>query len=156
MALGVFTLIVVPVAAGVRAAGQPVPADLAALAAKAHSNGTIAAWCRGEFRPGRPRGFAAAVAAAGSGGGGRYVVFEADGRVDDLAAFGSAAGLSCYTRAEASSLDDTIRSSDTIHGHVAPRWNTTVVCGFIDDTNALCWQYSPAERAFVKIGEWVT
>ena len=84
------------------------------------------------------------------------MVFEADGRVDDLAAFGSAAGLSCYTRAEASSLDDTIRSSDTIHGHVAPRWNTTVVCGFIDDTNAVCWQYSPADRAFVKIGEWVT
>jgi hypothetical protein len=150
----VFALIAIHVAARLAAAVQPVPADLAALTAKAHTSGTIAAWCRGEFRPGRPRGFAAAVAAAS--GGGRYVVFEADGTVEDLATFGSAASLSCYTRAEASSLDETIRSSDTIHGHVAPRWNTTVVCGFIDDTNALCWQYSPADRAFVKIGEWVT
>jgi len=156
VARAVLTLIVLFVAAGGLAARQPVPADLAALAAKAHSNGTIAAWCRGEFRPGRPRGFAAAVAAAGSGGGGRYVVFEADGNVDDLAAFGSAASLSCYTRAEAIGLDDTIRSSDTIQGHVAPRWNTTVVCGFIDDTNAVCWQYSPENRGFVQVGEWVT
>jgi len=154
VAQAVVTLIAL--SAGVLAAGQPVPAELAALAAKAHTTGTIAAWCRGEFRPGRPRGFAAAVAAGGPGGGGRYVVFDADGSVDDLAAFGSAASLACYTRAEASGLDDTIRSSDTIHGHVAPRWNTTVVCGFIDDTNAVCWQYSPADRAFVKIGEWVT
>ena len=84
------------------------------------------------------------------------MVFEADGTVDDLAGFGSAASLSCYTRAEANGLDDTIRSSDTIHGHVTPRWDTTVVCGFIDDTNAVCWQFSPADRAFVTIGEWVT
>lgn len=137
------------------AAGQPVPADVAALAAKAHAGGPIAGWCRGEFRPGRPHGFAVAVAAGGSGGG-RYKVFEVDGTVDDLAAFGSAASISCYTRAEASGLDETIRSSDTIHGHVTPRWNTTVVCGFIDDTSAVCWQYSPADRAFVKVGEWVT
>ena len=155
MAFAVFTLIAWPVAAGVLAAGQPVPADLAALAAKAQTGGTVAAWCRGEFRPGSPPGFAVAVAAGGSGGG-RYKVFEADGAVDDLGAFGSAPALSCYTRAEASGLDETIRSSDTIHGHVAPRWNTTVVCGFIDDTNAVCWQYSPADRTFVKIGEWVT
>jgi hypothetical protein len=49
-----------------------------------------------------------------------------------------------------------MRRSDTIHGHLAPRWNTTIVCGFVDDTNAVCWQYSPADRALVKIGEWVT
>jgi hypothetical protein len=147
-------LIAINVAAAMTAAVQPAPADLAALVAKAHMRGTVAAWCRGEFRPGRSPGFAAAIASAP--GGGRYAVFDGDGTVADLAPFGSAADLSCYTRAEAEALDQTIRSSDTIHGHLAPRWNTTVVCGFIDDTNAVCWQYSPADRAFVKIGEWVT
>jgi hypothetical protein len=152
--LAVAAAIAIHVAVLHAAAVQPAPADLAALVAKAHTAGTVAAWCRGEFRPGRSAGFAAAIASAT--GGGRYTIFDADGTVDDLASFGSAADLSCYTRAEADTLDETIRSSDTIHGHVAPRWNTTVVCGFIDDTNAVCWQYSPADRAFVKIGEWVT
>jgi len=141
-------------ATAVAAAGQPPPADLAALAAKAHASDTIAAWCRGEFRPGRPRAFAAALAS--SSGGGRYVILESDGTIEPLAAFGGGADLSCYTRAEANRLAETIRHSETIHGRLSPRWNTGVVCGFVDDTNAVCWQYSPADRAFVKIGEWVT
>jgi hypothetical protein len=142
------------VVAAVAAAVQPPPAELTALAAKAHASETIAAWCRGEFRPGRPGAFAAAL---GSGsGGGRYVVFESDGGIEALASFARGADLSCYTRAEANRLAETIRRSDTIHGHLAPRWNTTIVCGFVDDTNAVCWQYSPADRALVKIGEWVT
>src|SRR3954466_958702 len=70
--LPVVALIAIHVAAAVAAAVPPVPADLAALAAKAHTSGTIAGWCRGEFRPGRPGAFAAAVAS--TSGGGRYVV----------------------------------------------------------------------------------
>jgi hypothetical protein len=142
---------VVPAAA---AAVQPPPADLAALAARAHTSETIAGWCRGEFRSGRPGAFAAALA-SGSGGG-RYVVFESDGTIEALAPFGRGGDLSCYTRVEANRLAEAIRRSDTIHGQLSPRWNTTIVCGFVDDTNAVCWQYSPADRAFVKIGEWVT
>jgi hypothetical protein len=37
-----------------------------------------------------------------------------------------------------------------------PRFNTTVVCGFLEDTVAECWQYSPDDRAFVKVGGWTT
>jgi len=138
----------------VAAAVQPPPPDLAALASKAHASETIAAWCRGEFRVGRRGAFAAALA-SGSGGG-RYVVFESDGTIEALAPFGRGADLSCYTRVEANRLAETIRRSDTIHGHLSPRWNTTIVCGFVDDTNAVCWQYSPEDRRFVKIGEWIT
>jgi hypothetical protein len=142
------------VVTAVVAAVQPPPADLAALAAEAHASGTIAAWCRGEFQSGRPGAFAAALA-SGSGGG-RYVVFESDGATEALAPYARGADLSCYTRAQANRLAETIRRSETIHGRLSPRWNTTIVCGFVDDTNAVCWQYSPADRAFVKIGEWVT
>ena len=84
------------------------------------------------------------------------MVFESDGTIEALAPFGRGGDLSCYTRVEANRLAEAIRRSDTIHGQLSPRWNTTIVCGFVDDTNAVCWQYSPADRAFVKIGEWVT
>jgi hypothetical protein len=140
-------------AAGLLARGQPPPSDLAALAARAHVERSIVAWCRGEFRPGGPGGFAAAIA---SESGSKYVVLEADGIIEQLGAFAGTADLSCYTRSAARQLDGAIRRSDTIHGHVAPRWNTTVVCGFTDDTTAVCWQYSPADRRFVTIGGWVT
>ena len=148
------TVIALHAVTALTAAVQPPPADLVALAAKAQAGETIAAWCRGEFRPGHPRAFAAALA-SGSGGG-KYVVFEPDGTIEALAPFGRGADLSCYTRVEASRLAETMRRSATIHGHLSPRWNTAIVCGFVDDTNAICWQYSPADRAFVKVGEWVT
>lgn len=132
----------------------PLPPELSALAAKAPLEGPIAAWCRGGLRPNGPDGFAVAVAA--SGGGGRYVVLETDGTVVDLARFTGQPEVSCYSRAEARRLNDTIRQSQTIHGEVEPRWNTTVVCGFVEETSAVCWQHSPDRRAFVKIGGWVT
>jgi hypothetical protein len=113
----------------------------------------VTAWCRAEFQPGHPDAFALAVASVA---GGRYVALDADGNVTELASFTRSADLSCYSRAEAEHLDVTIRQSDTIHGRITPRWNTTVVCGFIDDTSAECWQYSPGERAFVRVGQWIT
>jgi len=142
------------VVTAVAAPAQPPPADLAALAARAHASETIAAWCRGEFRSGHPGAFAAALASPSRGG--RYVVFDSDGAIEPLAPFGGGADLSCYTRGEANRLAETIHRSETIHGQLSPRWNTSIVCGFVDDTNAICWQYSPADRAFVKVGEWVT
>jgi hypothetical protein len=127
---------------------------LSALVSKAALGGPIAAWCRGELRTGRTSGFAAAVSA--SGGGGRYVVLEADGTVLELGAYKGRPEMSCYSRAEARRLDDTIRQSQTIHGEVTPRWNTVVICGFVEETSAVCWQHSPDSKAFVKVGGWVT
>lgn len=136
------------------AGAQEVPSDLAALAAKARLSGPVAAWCRAEFRPGRPGGFAVGLTSAT--GGGRYLALDPDGTATELGSFKRSADLSCYSRARAEALDVTIKKSDTIHGHITPRWNTTVVCGFVDDTAAVCWQYSPADRAFVSVGQWVT
>ena len=133
---------------------QEMPPELTALAAKASLSGRVAAWCRAEYRPGHRGAFAVAV---GSGeNGGRYVALDSDGRVAELASYESAPDLSCYSRAQAEKLDVTIRNSETIHGRLRPRWKTTVVCGFIDDTTARCWQYSPTERTFVVVGDWVT
>ena len=136
-----------------RAALEP-PAELSALASKGRLDGAIAAWCRGELRAGRTAGFAAAVSAPA--GGGRYVVLEEDGSIAELGAYKGQPELSCYNPAEARRLNDTIRQSQTIHGEVTPRWDTAVICGFVEETSAVCWQHSPAGRAFVKVGGWVT
>ena len=136
------------------AAAQEMPPELVALTAKARINGPVVAWCRAEFRSGQPGAFAVAVTSAD--GGGRYLALDSDGRVTELGSFARRADLSCYSRAQAEKLDVSITQSATIHGHITPRWNTTVVCGFIDDTAATCWQYSPANPAFVTVGQWVT
>jgi hypothetical protein len=147
------TLFVLGLTAALIASGQEKPSELTALAARARLSGPVAAWCRAEFRPGHVGSFAVAVTAAD---GGRYVALDADGTVMELASFKGVADLSCYSRARARELDSSIRQSETVNGHITPRWNTTVVCGFLDDTSAVCWQYSPADRMFVKVGEWVT
>jgi hypothetical protein len=147
-------LVSVALAAASIAAAQSVPPDLSALAAKAHLDQPVAAWCRGEFRSGYPGAFAVAVTSAA--GGGRYVVLELDATVTELASFTRSADLSCYTGAEIQRLNVTIAQSDTIRGQITPRWRTTVVCAFVDDTTSDCWQYSPADGVFVKVGGWVT
>ena len=146
--------VIVVVAAAATVVGQDRPSELAALVAKARIDGRITSRCRAEFRPGHPGAFALAVTS--SNGAGRYVALDSDGAVGELGAFKDGVDLSCYSRREAEKLDRTIKESETIHGQIRPRWNTTVVCGFVDGTSAVCWQYSPAERAFVKVGQWVT
>jgi hypothetical protein len=136
------------------AAAQPVPPRVAALAAKAQLGGPVVAWCSGAFRPRRPRGEAVAVNSKVVGR--RYYVLDADGTSTELAPFERRPDLSCYKPAQARRLDLMIKRSKTLHGHITPRWRTTVVCGFIDDTTAVCWQYSPKERRFVQVGDWKT
>jgi hypothetical protein len=131
---------------------QPPTAELAALAQNARLS-PIAAFCRGEVRPGRS-GYAAAIGA--SSGGGRYVVLAADAAAVELAMFTGKPDLACYTAREARALNLTIKKSDTIHGQIVPRWQTAVVCGFVEPTEAVCWQYSPNARMFVGVGGWAT
>ena len=143
--------VVVPIAT---VASDPVPSALSAAAAKARVKLPFVAWCGGEFRPGQPHAFAVAVRAAQNVG--RYVVIERDGKSFELSSFRGRADLSCYTAAEAKRLSVAIAASETIQGNVNPLWSTTVICGFVEETNAICWQYSPAKGKFVKVGEWVT
>ena len=133
---------------------QDTPSDLAALTERAGLKTPVSSWCRAEFRAGHAGAFAVAIVSGERGG--RYVALDSDGSVRELATFKRSPDLSCYSRAEAEKLDATLKETDTVHGRVTPRWTTTVVCGFIDDTAAVCWQYSPADRAFVQVGRWVT
>jgi hypothetical protein len=64
--------------------------------------------------------------------------------------------LSCYSPAQAQNLHQEIQRSETISGGIAPKFGTTVICGFVHPTTATCWQYSPAERVFVEVGHWST
>jgi hypothetical protein len=135
-------------------ASSPAPAALTALLSAQGISRPVMAWCQGEFRDGRPGGFAVALQAAD--GGGTYAVVEPKAAIVELGTYVQQPSIDCYTRAEADTLDDTIRRSTTIHGRVRPRWNTSVVCAFSDATSATCWQYSPVDRAFVRVGQWVT
>jgi hypothetical protein len=130
-----------------------LPPELRALTAASRLEGTVTAWCRAGFRSAQANAFAAAMTSAA---GGRYVALEPGAPAIELGRFTRRADLSCYTRAQAEDLDTSIRRSSTIHGQIVPRFNTTVVCGFLDDTVAECWQYSPEDGAFVKVGGWTT
>ena len=112
------------------------------------------AWCRGEFQPGQRAGFAVAVSAEGDRGG--YVVLQADGPVAELARFARKPDLSCYSRARAVELNASLGRTDTVQGRITPQWRTTVICGFVEDACAVCWQYPSAARAFVEVGGWVS
>lgn len=136
------------------AAPAPPPAELVRLLARARLDGPVSAWCAGVFEPGRPRAYAIAVPS--STGGGQYLVLGMGESPVVLATFTGGADLACYSPARAKGLDRSIRASATVHGRIAPKWNTTVVCGFVENTSAVCWQHSPAARAFVKVGEWIT
>jgi hypothetical protein len=130
-----------------------MPAELTVLIARARLDGAAGAWCRAGFRDGQSNAFAVALT---GGDGSRYLALEADGRVSELARFSGQPDLSCYTRAEAEALNRSLKQSETINGQLTPRFSTTVVCGFIDETTARCWQYSPTDSAFVEVGSWTT
>jgi hypothetical protein len=147
-------LIVCVAAAAAFVAATALPPELVGLMAKAQIREPISSWCRGDFQARIPNTFA--VAAPLSSGGGRYLVLGLTETAIELASFSGAANLACYSLAEAKSLNESIVGSKTIHGGISPTLNTTVVCGFVDNTKAVCWQYSPAQSAFVKVGEWVT
>ena len=136
------------------AATQPLPAELSALAVAARLDLPVTDWCRGEFQPEHPGAYAVAVPAAG--GGGRYLVLESGATAIELAVFTGCPEIDCYTPVAARALDLEISRSSTIDGQITSPWTTTVVCAFVANTDATCWQYSPLARAFVKVGEWTT
>ncbi len=125
-----------------------VPADVRQWATTAGVSAPIVAWCEGQVRAGQ-RGYAVAA-------GGRYLIVDGGGAAVELSAFKGKPDLSCYSRAAALALHRDIQRSETLSGSIAPRFDTTVICGFVEATTATCWQYSPAERAYVEVGSWRT
>jgi hypothetical protein len=125
-----------------------VPPNVRTLATEAGVAEPVLAWCQGRLRPGQG-GYAVAA-------GGRYLAIDGSGAAVELAAFEGKPELSCYSRAQARDLHRDIQRSETLSGRIAPRFDTTIICGFVDATTATCWQYSPAERAYVEVGGWTT
>ncbi|HSL20135.1 MAG TPA: hypothetical protein VK886_01275 [Vicinamibacterales bacterium] len=148
------SLIALAAGAASLAAIQSMPSELSALVAAASLQGRVVAWCGGEFRVGRPGSYALAVESAS--GGGRYLVIESNAALAELAPYSDEPEVSCYSPAVARKLDATIAVSETIEGGIRPIWKTTVICAFVENTRAVCWQYSPARRTFVKVGGWIT
>jgi hypothetical protein len=141
-------------AAGSCAAAAVLPPELAPLMAKAGIEDTPSVWCLGHFQARTPNTFAAAVPSPN--GGGRYLVFGLTEAAMELASFSGGPDLACYSPERG---QETEREHRRLRDHsrwISPTFKTTVVCAFVDDTSAVCWQYSPATRAFVKVGGWVT
>jgi hypothetical protein len=136
------------------AARQLPPPELFELTMKARLNGTIVSHCAAEFTSGRAGAYAVAVVSPD--GVSRYVALHQDGVMQEIIPFYGTGQVSCYTPAQALKLHATIQKSKTLHGSIEPQFDTTVVCTFFDDTAAACWQYSPAARDFVKVGQWKT
>ena len=133
--------------------GEALPRELSSLLARSPYEGRIETWCRGNFDGSEAAGFAVALVTAR---GTVYATVRGEAELVMLASFTGRPDLSCYSRREAEKLNASIRTSGTISGSLTPQWDTTVVCGFIADTEAVCWQYSAEERKFVKVGGWVT
>ena len=131
-----------------------MPPELSSLLAKAQLKEPLSNWCRGDFQRGSTNTFVVAV--PHPGGGGKYLVLGLTESAVELASYTGDADLACYSPDEAKALNQSIVASETIHGGISPSLSTTVVCGFVDNTSAVCWQYSPVARAFVKVGEWIT
>jgi hypothetical protein len=136
-----------------RDAVREPPGELTALLAKADLADSVLASCATEFTAG-VQSFA--VATGHGPQGGRYLVVEPDATVHALAEFVAGAEVSCYSPEEAAALHATIAESETIAGEVRPLHETGTVCGFVNSTDAVCWQYSPADRAVVRVGGWTT
>lgn len=128
--------------------------DIASLAAKAGIYEPIASLCKANLHPLTIDAYALATISANSGG--RYLVIKSNGRVHELGSYKGKADLNCYSPAEARALNKTLAASETIKGGIEPRFATTVVCAFLEETAATCWQYSPTLKSFVKVGSWVT
>lgn len=148
------TVIVAAVTASSLLSAQPLTPELSEAARKAQLDGAIAGWCRGEFRPGQSGAFAVGI--SGGTGTGRYAVLDRDGTLNELAPFTAGAQIACYSPAEARKLSRSIARSETVEGWIRPRWKTTVVCGFVENTRAVCWQYSLTRHAYVEVGGWIT
>ncbi|MDA0266647.1 MAG: hypothetical protein O2890_07445 [Cyanobacteria bacterium] len=132
-----------------------VPHDLAALVRKAKIEHGITDWCRGDFGLSHVSAYAISTTHT-SADRGQYFILGIDSAPIVLAAFTHGSQLRCDTPAAASARGAAIAASPIIHGYIAPRWDTTVICGWVTATRALCWQYSPSDRQFIIVGEWIT
>ena len=63
-----------------------------------------------------------------------YAVIDGNRQITPLADASVSPDLACHTRQEATKLDANIRVSETIEGDITPKWDSTVICGFVRDT----------------------
>ncbi len=86
---------------------------------------------------------------------GAYFVQLGD-RVIELAHHNTHPELQCLDAEETRKLNSTIESSETVHGSIEKGDSDHVVCGFVKDTEAVCWGYDQTGNDFVVVGGWTT
>lgn len=135
---------------------QVRPPALVARVTALGLTGPILRFCPAEFEPGRRGAFAIAMRSPQEATG-RYLAIDADGPALELGTFTGDVDLSCYDRDQVQQLAAALKEAGgAMHGHIAPRWVTTTVCGFAEPTLAICWQFDPSARRFVEVGRWIS
>ncbi len=84
---------------------------------------------------------------------GAYFVQLGD-RIIELAHHNAHPELLCLDAAGIGKLNDTIVASETIHGNIESGDLHYVVCGFVKDTEAVCWGYDQSGKDFIVVGGW--
>jgi len=137
------------------AAAQLQSPEMRQLADRAGFGPQVVRWCPVDPAPGRPRAYAVAVKSPA--GGGRYLVLETDGTVLPLLPYSGDVDLSCYPRERADEVSAALKAStNVVQGQLVPRWNATVICAFVESTQAVCWQFDPDRQSYVEVGRWRT
>lgn len=86
---------------------------------------------------------------------GAYFVQLGD-RLIELAHHNTRPELQCLDAEETGKLNSTIETSETIHGSIESGSSDYVVCGFVKNTEAVCWGYVRSRNDFVAVGGWTT
>jgi hypothetical protein len=136
------------------AAAEPLPPGVQEALARSYPGRTVAAWCRAAA--GKDGAAFAGVALSGAAGGGDYLGVHPDGTLSALAAYTGQPQVACHTSASARALGRSTRDTPTVHGDLAVRGRGVVICGFVEATQARCWQYVAKRRRFVPVGGWIT
>lgn len=86
---------------------------------------------------------------------GIYVVQLGD-RLIELAPHNTGSDLQCLDARKAGELNNTIEASEGIHGGIESSGPGDIVCGFVNETEAVCWKYDKSTNSFVVVGGWIT
>lgn len=86
---------------------------------------------------------------------GAYFVQLGD-RLIELAYHNTGPELQCLDAKETRERNSTIGISETIHGSIESGDSEYVVCGFVNNTEAVCWRYDKSRNDFVVAGGWTT
>ncbi len=155
--LTILATLVAPLSGGAVWAGDSpaVTLDrLTALLAADYEGQVAVVYCMASFDSDGETDLAFATVSTGRPAGAYFVTMG--GRLVELAPHSVASpDLQCLGAREAEELDQAIKASEGIHGGITGSGAGSDICGFVEDTRAVCWGYDDATGSAVVVGGWI-